>query len=135
MTMNAELALNLVWLAVAVGAAVRLAVWCLRQPPQTRLLPVIVATACIVAMLFPIISETDDLATGFVLTETNALRRMVALVNVAVTVAALVDAPAFFRSFVLQFALLTVVPVFAGVVRRGFSTVFSFRGPPAAALR
>ena len=61
--MTAELVLNLVWLAVAIYAAVRLTMWCSRQPRGSRKIWTgIIATACLVALLFPIISVTDDLS-------------------------------------------------------------------------
>lgn len=133
--MTAELVLNLIWLAVAAVAAAWLAVWCSRQPRGTRILPAVVATVCLVAILFPIISETDDLSAGFVLTETSTLRRIVNFVTVAAAVPAIVDTALVFRSLCLQLALLTPGVAIVTVARPGFATVFSFRGPPAAALR
>lgn len=135
--MTAELVLNLVWLAVAIYAAVRLTMWCSRQPRGSRKVWTgIIATACLVALLFPIISVTDDLSNdATVIEETRAVRRAFVFVVHVVAIATIgVDIALLVRASLLQLARVTVAAAPA-VVRPGFATVFSFRGPPAAAVR
>ena len=55
-----ELLLNLVWLLVALASAAKFAVWSL-SAGRSRRFVVAVATVCVLALLFPIISITDDL--------------------------------------------------------------------------
>ncbi len=74
-----ELALNLVWLALSVSAFAVLVKWSIRQPAgaSSRRRQQIVTTAvvCLVALLFPIISITDDLAHDVLLADTTVSRR------------------------------------------------------------
>ncbi len=51
-----ELILNLIWIAIAIGAAAAVL-------PRRRDARTIAAVACLVALLFPIISVSDDLST------------------------------------------------------------------------
>jgi len=55
-----ELALNLIWFAVVVASAAKFAVWS-RGADRRRVRTVAIATVCVLALLFPIISITDDL--------------------------------------------------------------------------
>jgi hypothetical protein len=77
-----ELFLNLVWCAIAAAAAMRFFVWSrfserVHSPFRRR--AIAVATVCIVALLFPIISVTDDLASdSAIVEETSYVRRSVA---------------------------------------------------------
>lgn len=74
-----ELALNLIWLAIAIGSFVELTRWSLRQPAgrRSRVRIGIAASAvvCLVALLFPIISISDDLSSNAVFVETSIKRR------------------------------------------------------------
>ena len=71
-----ELFLNLVWCAIVAGAAVRFVTWSAAQPARHRYI-VALATICVLALLFPIISVTDDLRNDpAVFEETNAVRKM-----------------------------------------------------------
>jgi hypothetical protein len=85
-----ETLLNAVWLIVAFAAFVRLAAWARAEPDRRRVAAAFVATACVVALLFPIISITDDLAASIAaIEETIAVRRAMAAaaeIVVAVTV-------------------------------------------------
>ena len=68
-----ELFLNIVWLAIALSAFVRLGVWARGEPDRSRVEFVGVATVCVVALLFPIVSMTDDIQTAAaVVEETSA---------------------------------------------------------------
>ena len=71
-----ELFLNLVWCAIVAGAAIRFRVWSAGRPARHRYL-VALATICVLALLFPIISVTDDLRNDpAVFEETSAVRKM-----------------------------------------------------------
>ena len=74
-----ELLLNLVWLAVAIAAFARLGVWASAETDRRRIRLAVVATACVIVLLFPIISITDDLeASAAVVEESATVRRVVA---------------------------------------------------------
>ena len=74
-----ELTLNLIWLAIAAGSFAELARWGFGQAgdDSSRLRRKVVATAvvCVVALLFPIISISDDLCSNPVFVETSIKRR------------------------------------------------------------
>jgi len=71
-----ELFLNLVWCAIVAGAAARFAVWSVARPARQKY-AVALATICVLALLFPIISVTDDLRNDpAVFEETSAVRKM-----------------------------------------------------------
>ena len=71
-----ELVLNLVWCAIVAGAAIRFGLWSAKQPRRHRY-AVALATICVLALLFPIISVTDDLRNDpAVFEETSAVRKM-----------------------------------------------------------
>lgn len=70
-----ELFLNLLWAFVAVVAAFAVARSISGQPKRRRYV-IALATICVLALLFPIISVTDDLHDDVaVLEETSAVRR------------------------------------------------------------
>ena len=71
-----ELFLNLVWCSIVVGSAVRFGMWSAGQPAKRRY-AIALATICVLALLFPIISVTDDLRNDpAVFEETSAVRKM-----------------------------------------------------------
>jgi hypothetical protein len=71
-----ELFLNLVWCSIVAAAAIRFGVWSVGRPARHRYL-VALATICVLALLFPIISVTDDLRDDpAVFEETSAVRKM-----------------------------------------------------------
>ena len=77
-----ELFLNLVWCAIVAGAAIRFGVWSAGRPARHRYL-VALATICVLALLFPIISVTDDLRDDpAVFEETSAVRKMGVITSV-----------------------------------------------------
>src|ERR1044071_9253193 len=96
-----ELLLNIVWLAIALTAFARLASWSRTEPDRRRVAAAFVATACVVALLFPIISITDDLSASVAAVEEMvAVRRVMAaaaqlIVAVALTLVAFVHAESF----------------------------------------
>ncbi len=74
-----EILLNLAWLAIAIAAFARLGLWAWSEPDRARVWFAALATVCLVALLFPIISITDDLqATDALVEETVGVRRVVA---------------------------------------------------------
>lgn len=56
-----ELALNLVWLVLAAGLLIFCAAHALSFPEKHRLATAAFALACVICLLFPVISMTDDL--------------------------------------------------------------------------
>jgi hypothetical protein len=74
-----ELALNILWLALSCAAFAALAGWCACQPRHaaSRRRQKLVGTSvtCLVALLFPIISITDDLSHDVLLVEASVKRR------------------------------------------------------------
>jgi hypothetical protein len=116
-----ELLLNLAWLALAIAAFARLGWWASGETDRGRILVVALSTLCLVVLLFPIISITDDLqATDAVLEETVAVRRVAAA-------AALHAMP------MLAAAIVVSVPA-VSLSFLGFVTSKSFALPSAPAL-
>lgn len=128
-----ELFLNLFWAFVAVVAAFAIARSTSGQSKRRRYLGA-VATICVLALLFPIISVTDDLHDDVaVLEETNAVRRSASVVaHVDAFVQMLMVLPlAFAPVWKLEFCgrIATVEPFvrFLDAVR----LVVAVRPPPA----
>jgi hypothetical protein len=96
-----ELLLNALWLAVALVAFGRLAAWSRTERNRRCVAAAAVATVCIVALLFPIISITDDLTESVAAVEETIVARRVMdaaahiIVAVALTLVAFIDEPAF----------------------------------------
>jgi uncharacterized membrane protein YhaH (DUF805 family) len=107
---TAELLLNVLWVAVAAFAVARLAL------ARERRWIAVAATLCIVALLFPIISVTDDFAHDATLTEAKQLA------------AALDVVP---QQTLVFTVVLLVVTVIAAAARPGFATTIALRGPPS----
>lgn len=107
-----ELLLNAVWLAIAIAAFARLAF----QRDRRRLAAAVVATACVVALLFPIISITDDLtASVAAVEETIAVRRVMAAASQIIVATALQ-----LVAFVVEEAFaLPAAPTLAADAERG----------------
>jgi len=85
-----EALLNCVWLAIALTAFARLTAWSRTERDRRRVALAVVATACVVALLFPIISITDDLtASSTAVEETVAVRRVMAAAAHIIVAAAL----------------------------------------------
>lgn len=103
-----ELLLNLIWLAMVLASAAKFAVWS-RTASRGRARVVAVATICILALLFPIISITDDLhlkkavveearSIALVATRVIAVFELVVLATVPVTTVAVPSSPAAART-------------------------------------
>lgn len=129
-----ELLLNLTWLAIAIAAFARLGVWASTETDRRRIHLAVVATACVIVLLFPIISITDDLeGSAAVLEESATIKRVVASAVLLHVMPALV-------------ATLSVGVLAATLILLGFMTeesfavplfltapVVSLRGPPSIA--
>ena len=130
-----ELALNLVWLAVAVTAAVRFALW-RRDQPASRQFVVALCAVCVLALLFPIVSVTDDLhADAAAAEETSAMRRvaLVTMAHVATLAIAVTpfDVAAFGARAVRNAAGFAEITTRTAGALDGFAAVASLRGPPS----
>jgi hypothetical protein len=128
-----ELLLNLAWLAVAIAAFARLGAWAMDEPDRRRIRMATVATACVVVLLFPIISITDDLEASTAVVEESATVRR------AVASAVLHALPALFVALALGlFAAALTVLGFLTEESLTFHAslavpVLSVRGPPSLA--
>jgi hypothetical protein len=125
-----ELLLNLVWLGVTACIAAAFAVYALRHPGRASA-RMALTLACVAALLFPIISMTDDLAaTTAALEEWSAMRRTVLVV--------LIDTPLLAQTAerigaaVLRVCAVFVVLDVIAVLSPATTTVWSFRAPPFA---
>jgi hypothetical protein len=128
-----ELTLNLVWLLLALGAFARCAAWASGEPDRKRVVSVALATVCAVALLFPIISITDDLQESVALVEETAALRRIAVA------AAVHCAPVLATLFSLASLLVPRLLTFAFTSEEVFSlpsspaaSVPALRGPPLA---
>jgi hypothetical protein len=120
-----ELLLNLVWLALTLGAIARCAVWAAGEPDRRRILPVALATVCVVALLFPIISITDDLQESVAVVEESAALRRIA-------VAAAVQSVPLIANFMARLTALLVPAI--SLVCIVSEEVFSLPSSPAASV-
>jgi hypothetical protein len=137
-----ELALNLTWLFIAVATAVAFSIWSAQLPEGARSRSLRrtagLALVCVVVLLFPIISVTDDLAPDTsALEEWSSMRRVAIAItsaqhDLALTTAAvdLVLLP-LHGPIALACVGLAVIPVLT-VLSPSTTTVWSFRGPPSS---
>jgi hypothetical protein len=138
-----ELVLNFSWLLIAVATAVAFGVWSARLPDdsQARRMrwSVGLALVCVVALLFPIISVTDDLSPDTsALEEWSAARRVAFSISnaqhaVTLTTTVVVELLPRTGPIALACVGLTVIPVLT-VLSPSTTIVWSFRGPPFACL-
>jgi hypothetical protein len=116
-----ELLLNLAWFAIAIAAFARFGVWAYGETDRSRIWAVALATVCVIALLFPIISITDDLeASDAVFEESVAVRRVVA--------------PAALHVLPILAAALTLCLLAIALTLLGFVTSKAFALPSAPAL-
>jgi hypothetical protein len=128
-----ELLLNLAWLAVAIAAFARLGVWASAETDRRRIRLAFVATACVIVLLFPIISITDDLEASVAVVEESATVRRAAasavlhvVPTLATTLALAVIAAALTLLGFLTEESFVALPSLA-------APVLSVRGPPSFA--
>ena len=138
-----ELFLNIVWLSVAGGIFAAFAAWAAGQPQgavsRYRHFTIAIALGCVAAILFPIISMSDDLATAPAAVEAwNSMRRS-ALIAFAVIHPSPLQVSSTMTFVVAQisrsihFACVGLVAVtIVSVLSPSTSTVWSFRAPPRA---
>lgn len=129
-----ELLLNILWLAVVLFAAIRIAVWAISQPDTReglrRVRIVSLATLCIVALMFPIISMTDDLDSNTALVEEAiTAKRLVRAANELVLPLLIVTA--LLASLLSRTVLGNVIENSPSPLAASHGLVFSLRGPPA----
>lgn len=130
-----ELLLNLLWIAIGVTAVIRAGLWANQQPDtaasRRRIRLVLVATMCAVALMFPIISMTDDMDAKAALVEEAITAKR--LVNASNELGLpLVLASAFLASLLTTRVLLgNVVETSPSPLPAAIARVFSLRGPPA----
>jgi hypothetical protein len=72
-----ELALNLVWLTLAGVSLVRWGVLALLLPDRRRGFAACVALLCVIVVLFPVISASDDVGNTPAVCETSKLKKWV----------------------------------------------------------
>jgi hypothetical protein len=134
-----ELALNLVWLAITVCVFAALIRWMTLQPagPVSRRRQRIVTmmAVALAALLFPIISITDDLAQDVLLADASVARRSAHGSShhgriVTAVAMAVISAPVL--SFDLTSRVLATVECFV-VIERGILLSLSVRAPPVRA--
>src|ERR1700686_4637725 len=134
-----ELVLNFSWLFIAGAPAVGFGVWSARLPDDARARRVRwsvgLALFCVVALLFPIISVTDDLAP-----DASALEEWSATRRVAFSISNAQQAIGLTTTVVVELLLshsgpialacvgLTVIPVLR-ILSPSTTIVWSFRGP------
>ena len=133
--MSLELFLNLAWLAIAISALSAFAMWARAEKSAGGRLRVGIAVACGLALLFPIISVTDDMSPDTTaLEEWSAARRAaliiinVAHAAVAVPVVAVIEQSA--KELFVCIGL--VVLTFSALTTATFATARSLRAPPSA---
>jgi hypothetical protein len=124
--------LNLVWLTIALAAFVRLHLWARLEPDHRRVAFVAVATVCGLALLFPIVSISDDLQeTVAALEDHVALRRLIASTAhvIAISVATVLVPDICLAVAALEVAdeKCLALTSFAG------APIFERRGPPSTA--
>ena len=117
-----ELLLNLVWGLIVATAAVRFAIWRPGQPARRKFV-VALATVCVLAILFPIISVTDDLRRSPAVFEETRTAAIGLASAVAIPVAVAV-----FACRLRPIRAITDEPVH--LVLDGVTTVLSVRPPP-----
>jgi len=126
-----ESILNLVWVTIALSAIAQLCFWARTQTDRHRVVIVAIATVCTLAVLFPIISVSDDLQeTVAALEDHVTVRRVIAATaphaGVACAVMASFAAPQ--PVALLGFATQIVV----AVVSYTGASLLTRRGPPSA---
>ncbi len=129
-----ELLLNLIWLLVALAAFARCAAWAARESDRRHVVSVALATVCVVALLFPIISITDDLHESVAVVEESAALRRIAVaaaVQCAPVLATVVAPAASLLVPILSVLTFTSEEVFS-LPCSPAASVIALRGPPLA---
>ena len=133
--MTLELFLNLAWLGIAISALSAFAVWARAGKSEGYRLQVGISVLCGLALLFPIISVTDDMSPdAAALEEWSAARRAaLIIVNIAHSVVAIPVAAAIEQTAKELFVCIgLVVLTFSALATVTFATARSLRAPPSA---
>lgn len=130
--MTLELFLNLVWLGIACATCGAFVSW-LRQQPRghrDRKVHVALALVCGIALLFPIISVTDDLHSDAAALEdwTSARRTSQIVIQPIVVVPVVNTAEQIAHELSACVGVLVVAP--PALAASSFSTASSLRAPP-----
>ena len=130
--MTLELFLNLAWLGIAIGALSAFAVWA-RSAESASHLSVGLSVICVLALLFPIISVSDDMRTDIAALEEWASARRAALIivsiaHVAVPVVAAMQQTSKDVLVCIGLVILTISPL----ATRPFGSARSLRAPPCS---
>ena len=128
--MTLELFLNVAWLAIVIAAFAAYAFWA-RHANSAARFRVGVAIACGLALLFPIISVSDDLLPNVAALEEWTAGRRANLIAIVAVIVPFVDVAALLAHHVTSH----VARVTDGVIPtplESFATVSSLRAPPQA---
>ena len=129
--MTLELFLNLAWLGMAIGAISLFALWARSADSGRRRLSVGLSLICVLALLFPIISVSDDMRTDTAaLEEWTSARRsalIISIANVAVPVVAAMQQTSKDVLVCIGLVSLTILPL----ATRAFASARSLRAPPS----
>lgn len=87
-----ELALNIAWLIVAVALLLLCGARALSLPQKRRRITALIALACLIWLLFPVISITDDLNAGQFVFQATTVRKAAQLADVVHALPALLPA-------------------------------------------
>lgn len=133
--MTLELFLNLAWLGIAISALSAFAVWARSADSGSHRLRVGIAVTCGLALLFPIISVTDDLSTDAAALEVWSSTRRAALIIVSIAHAAVaIPVVAAIKQTAKEILVCIglVVLTFSALSTESFATARSLRAPPSA---
>jgi hypothetical protein len=123
-----ETILNLVWTSVSLGLLVACGIHLLREGADRRRAAAAVAVLCLVCLLFPVISATDDInAASPALVETNKLKWLAAWIPAVLT---LLDWPALLSPTENRWATIDVIPILAPL-SEAFAFQLNRRPPPS----
>jgi uncharacterized iron-regulated membrane protein len=128
-----ELILNLVWLTTAVIAFAGAVIWTRRERTHRPVAAAIILTACIMAVLFPVISMSDDMQAAVAVVETSFSARRIILSAVSQLATVLTFTPllgASFRSLLIAVGKSSAEPF--RLPSSPAAPVFSLRGPPSS---
>lgn len=132
--MTLELFLNLAWLGIALSALSAFAVWARAEKSVGHRLRVGIAVAAGLALLFPIISVTDDMSSDTVALEewTAARRAALVIVNIAHEAAAIPLTMAIAQTAKELFVCIGLaVLTFASLPAATVATARPLRAPPS----